>query len=71
MKTKEEVREYLESHFFKNRRHAYAIRNIIVEIDEFKDAELNFRWANETMRGSSIEQTITSNDAIKFIFNEN
>ena len=71
MKTKEEVREYLESHFFKNRRHAYAIRNIIIEIDEFKGAEFNFKWANETMRGSSIEETITSNDAIKFIFNEN
>lgn len=70
MKTKEEVKDYLDNHFFKNRRHAYAIRNILVEIDEFKGAELDFKWANETMRGSSIEQTITSNDAIKFIFND-
>ena len=71
MKSKEEVKDYLENHFFKNRRHAYSIRNIIVEIDEFKGAELKFKWANETKRGSSIEQTITNNDAMKFIFNEN
>ena len=71
MKTKEEVKDYLENNFFKNRRHAYAIRNIIVEIDEFRGTELKFKYADETKKGSSIEKTITSNDAIKFIFNEN
>lgn len=71
MKNVNEVKDYLENHFFKNRRHAYAIRNIIVEIDEFKGAELNFKWADGTKAELSIDTTITSNDAIKFIFNEN
>lgn len=70
MKSKEEVKDYLDNHFFKNRRHAYAIRNILVEIDEFKGAELDFKWANEVMRERSIEDVITSDDAIRFIFND-
>ena len=51
MKSKEEVKEYLENHFFKNRRHAYAVRNALIDIDELTvnldDLEvILYQWAN-------------------------
>ena len=71
MKNKEEVKEYLESHFFKNRRHAYAVRNALIDIDEFKDEVFNIKWAfNTKHNGKSVEEVITSDDALNFIFGE-
>ena len=71
MKSKEEVKEYLESHFFKNRRHAYAVRNQLLDIDEFKGVEFNIKWAfNTKHNGKSVEEVITSDDALNFIFGE-
>ena len=72
MKSVNEVKEYLESHFFKNRRHAYAVRSQLLDIDEFKGAEFNIKWAfNTKHNGESVKKVITSDDAIRFIFNEN
>ena len=71
MKSKEEVKDYLENHFFKNRRHAYAVRNQLLDIDEFKGVEFNIKWAfNTKHNGASVDEVITSNDAIEFIFND-
>ena len=71
MKSKEEVKEYLENNFFKNRRHAYAVRNQLLDIDEFKGVEFNIKWAfNTKHNGASVDEAITSNDAIEFIFND-
>ena len=71
MKTKEEVKEYLENNFFKNRRHAYAVRNALIDIDEFKGEIFNIKWAfNTKHNGASVDEVITSNDAIEFIFND-
>ena len=71
MKTKEEVKDYLENHFFKNRRHAYPVRNALIDIDEFKGVEFNIKWAfNTKHNGKSVEEVITSDDALNFIFGE-
>ena len=71
MKTKEEVKEYLENHFFKNRRHAYPVRNALIDIDEFKGVKFNIKWAfNTKHNGASVDEVITSDDAIEFIFND-
>ena len=71
MKNKEEVKEYLDNNFFKNRRHAYAVRNQLLDIDEFKGVEFNIKWAfNTKHNGASVGEVITSNDAIEFIFND-
>ena len=71
MKTKEEVKEYLDNNFFKNRRHAYPVRNALIDIDEFKGVEFNIKWAfNTKHNGASVDKVITSDDAIEFIFND-
>ena len=71
MKSKEEVKDYLENNFFKNRRHAYAVRNALIDIDEFKGAELNIKWAfNTKHNGKSVDDVISSDDALNYIFGE-
>ena len=72
MKKKQEVKEYLESHFFKNRRHAYSVRSALVDIDEFKGEEFAIKWAFDAKHnGKSVHgDLITSSEALDFIFGE-
>lgn len=68
---KQNIKDYINSHVFKSRRHAYAVRAIILDLYP-DDKEFNFQWAFDTKHnGKSIdEELITANDAIKLIENE-
>ena len=68
MKTKEEVKDYLDNHFFQNRRFAYPIRDHLANIPKYKGVEFNIQWES-AKSGSKSKNIITSDDVIRFIYN--
>lgn len=71
MRTVEEIKDYLNTHWFKSRRHAFYIRGFLMT--EFpKEKGFEFRVILPDKEGNNYvtETTITAFDAIKFIENE-
>jgi hypothetical protein len=71
MKSIDQIKEYLETHWFKSRHHAFYIRGyLLTEYPEEKG--FNFKYVYSiSYNGCSVEgEPITATDAIKFIEDE-
>ena len=68
---REKIKEYINTHMFRSRRHAYAVRAVISDLYP-EDKEFQFKWAFDTKHnGKSVEEElITANDVLKIIDND-
>lgn len=71
MKSPEQIKEYLATHWFKSRHHTYYIRGyLITEFPDIKDFEFKIVFPDKDGNNSVTNDLITAFDAIKFIENE-
>lgn len=71
MKTKEKIKDYLSTHWFKSRHHSYYIRGFLMtEFPDDKDFEFKMVLPDKEGNNYVTEDTITATDAIKFIEDE-
>ena len=70
MRTEQEAKEYLSSHYFINRIHAHAVRSAVM--DKFKSKEFEFKYAStDRVEFMGVyNKIITANDALKYIWDE-
>ena len=68
MKTEDEIKEYLKTHFFVNRVHAHAVRAVLR--DKFKTAEFEFKITSSVqIEYEDISNSIiTVGEAIDYIW---
>lgn len=68
MRTTEQIKQYLDEHFFETRRHAYGIRAILVDLFP-EERDFNFRWPVISSQEKYDKPFITFNEAHDYIFN--
>jgi len=68
MKSENEIRDYLNTHFFVNRIHAHAVRAVLM--DKFKTTKFDLKITStaQTEYGDIAKNMITANEAIDYIW---
>ena len=65
MRTTEQIKQYLDEHFFETRRHAHGIRAILVDLFP-EEKEFNYQWVSS--KNEATCKRTTFDKAHDFIF---
>jgi hypothetical protein len=66
MKSANQIKKYLESHYFETRRNAYSVRFILLH--HFPGETFELKWNMKNTKGVTLT---TFNETLEFIFKEN